>query len=84
MHDGARAWFAGAGRDPVVSAIAGGEDYELLFAVPPRRRRAFHAAVGRSGGVSCTRVGVLTRELGAWLERAGAREPLPRGFRHYK
>jgi len=84
LHEGARAWFAGAGSDPEVSAVAGGEDYELLFAVPPKRRRAFLGAVGRAGGLSCTRVGVLTRDAGAWLERAGGREPLPAGFRHYE
>ncbi len=83
VHDGARAWFVGAGQDPVGSAIAGGEDYELLFAVPPRRRRAFHAAVGRSGGVSCTRVGLLTRDAGAWLERGEGREPLQGAYQHF-
>lgn len=40
-------------------AAAGGEDYELLLTVPPRRTRAFEAAVARAG-VAVTRIGSIT------------------------
>ena len=83
IHPGAAEWCRASGRDPVLSAIAGGEDYELLFAVPPKRRRAFLAAVGRTGGLACTRIGSLTADRGTWLTRSGTREPLPGGFRHF-
>lgn len=63
--------------------LSGGEDYELLFAVPSRSRRAFAAAITRAGSVPITRIGVLTREAGVWLEREGRREPLPAGFVHF-
>jgi thiamine-monophosphate kinase len=83
IDPGARDWFSQAGSDPVVASVIGGEDYELLFAVPPRRRRAFLAAVARAGRLDCTRIGQLTRDSGVWLEREGGRDPMPEGFAHY-
>lgn len=80
---GARAWASRQGLDPLDAALAGGEDYELLFAVPRRRTRAFLGAAGRWGGLAVTRIGHLTKEPGAWLERGGRREPLPAGFVHF-
>ncbi len=83
VHPGAQTWSAGAGRDPLLDAVRGGEDYELLFAVRPRRRRAFLAAASRAGGLSCTRIGRLTSEPGAWLDRAGDRSSLIGAFQHF-
>ena len=80
---GARAWASRHGHDPLDAALSGGEDYELLFAVPRRRTRAFLGAAGRWGGLAVTRIGQLTKEPGAWLERGGRREPLPAGFVHF-
>jgi thiamine-monophosphate kinase len=80
---GARAWHARTGADPVLAALSGGEDYELLFAVPARRRRAFLAAVARAGRLACTKIGRLRKEPGAWLDRGGRLEGLPEGFAHY-
>jgi thiamine monophosphate kinase len=68
--------------DPIVFALSGGEDYELAFAVPPKRRARFLAALGRCRELPVTRVGRFIAERGAWLERQGAREPLPAGFAH--
>jgi thiamine-monophosphate kinase len=64
-------------------ALGGGEDYELLFAVPPRRRRAFLAAVQRKGLPPIQRIGVLTSEPVLRARRAGRDEPLPSGFVHF-
>jgi thiamine monophosphate kinase len=60
----------------------GGEDYELLFAVGPRRRRLFHAVATRCG-VPVTAVGKLTPEPGQWLSRQGRVEPMGQGFSHF-
>ena len=84
VDPGATAWHARTGTDPVLAALAGGEDYELLFAVPPRRRRAFLAAVKRAGRLACTKIGQLTKQPGAWLDRGGRVEPMPQGFAHYQ
>ncbi|ODS51955.1 MAG: thiamine-phosphate kinase [Acidobacteria bacterium SCN 69-37] len=71
------------GRSALEIAIGGGEDYELAFVVPARRRSRFLAAVRRSGDVTVTRVGVFERGHGAWLETGSGRRPLPHGFAHF-
>jgi len=79
----ARAWFEREGRDPIGAALAGGDDYELLFAVP-RRARGRLTTVRRQGrGVALTRIGELTREPGVRLQRNQTLEPLPAGFVHF-
>jgi thiamine-monophosphate kinase len=72
-----------AAADPVRLALDGGEDYELLFAVSPRRRRAFLAAVARAGRLQVARIGQLTREPGCWLRSGEERKELGRGFQHF-
>jgi thiamine-monophosphate kinase len=47
---------AAADRDPLELAVSGGEDYELLAALPPERLEKAQAMVGRDG-LSLTRIG---------------------------
>lgn len=85
MAAGAAAWARDIGQDPIGFALAGGEDYELAFAVPTRRRSRFLAAVRRCHGLTVTRVGIFGGEAGVWLERDGTKAPLPRtGFAHFE
>jgi thiamine-monophosphate kinase len=81
---GASGWIGRDGADPVEAALSGGEDYELLFAVSPRRRKAFLAGMRRCGPVTVTLVGRLTRDPGAWLSRDGSLSTLNSGFRHFQ
>ncbi len=83
VHAGTREWAGRAGQDAVALALSGGEDYELAFAVRPRQRSKFLAALRRCAGLPVTRVGRFTAERGHWLEQAGARTPLPSGFAHF-
>ena len=83
LHPGARSWAETAGVDPVTFALGGGEDYELLFSVGRRQRRAFKSVVARCQGLAVTLVGRLTAEPGPWLARAGRLEPLGGGFTHF-
>ena len=84
IHPGARAWFERSGNDAVRETMTGGEDYELLFAVTPRRRRAFMGAMSRCAPLTATRIGRLTAEPGVWVHRPGLpTEPLPAGFAHF-
>lgn len=63
---------------------SGGEDYELLFAVPRRSRRRFLHATGRTGLPQVTRIGVCTKEADFLVVHADGREtPLPGGFEHF-
>jgi thiamine-monophosphate kinase len=84
VHPGALAWARTTGSDAVSLAVAGGDDYELAFAVAPRQRRKFLAAAGRGGRVPVTRVGRFVADRGAWLERDdGQRQALAAGFVHF-
>jgi thiamine-monophosphate kinase len=63
-------------------AVAGGEDYELVLAVPPRRARAFEQACARVGE-RVTRIGVLAEGQKVRLRaRSGRNLPPPHGFDH--
>jgi thiamine-monophosphate kinase len=77
----ARALFAGRGDDPIIEALRGGDDYELLFAVRPRTRRRLTEAA-RRGGVPLTRIGRCTAERGITLGAGAA--VLPEGFQHFR
>ena len=87
IDPGARAFFDARGQDPVVDALSGGDDYELLVAVRPRTQRRLTAAMHR-GNVMLTRVGRCTSERGITLRAAGARlidaGALPHGFSHFR
>lgn len=83
VHAGVRAVAEAEARRPIDLVVGGGEDYELAFAVSPRRRSRFLAAVGRAGQVPVTRVGVFEAAPGAWLDVEGVRTPLPTGFHHF-
>ena len=78
----ARRWFEGRGLEPVTAALSGGEDYELLFAVPRKKRRAFLAAIARSGAVTATPFGELTADTAVVLRRGNDSFELPAGFSH--
>jgi thiamine-monophosphate kinase len=81
---GARRWFARLGADPEIAAISGGEDYELLFTIPPRRQRAFDRIRSLAGDLPCTRIGRVTSGAELTLMREGGAEALPPGFAHFR
>jgi thiamine-monophosphate kinase len=83
LSAGAPRWMGREGRDPIEASIAGGDDYELLFAVPPRKRRGFEAAMLKCRPVAATRIGRLTRERDLLLARDGQTTTLNFGFRHF-
>jgi thiamine-monophosphate kinase len=79
----AREWFVRTGVDPVLAAAAGGDDYELLFAVPRRARGRLATVIRQARGVAMTRIGTLTADPAVVLMRDGTPEPLPDGFVHF-
>jgi thiamine-monophosphate kinase len=83
LDEAARRWFERRGADAVHQAIAGGDDYELLFAVSPRRRGRLKA-VERHGAARLTRIGSCTADRALVLRQDGRDQPLPRGFTHFR
>ena len=79
----ARTWFARSECDPIIAAVAGGDDYELLFSSPRRMRGRLATVMRQARGVPITRIGTLTATSGLAISRAGREEPLPRGFVHF-
>jgi thiamine-monophosphate kinase len=53
-----RAYAKSTGQDPITLALAGGEDYELLFTVASRHRRRFEW-LAAAQHISFTRIGVI-------------------------
>jgi len=67
----------------LLDALAGGEDYELLFAVSPRMRSRLKNAMRLAGGLAVTRIGRFTADRAMLLHRSGSTEELPTGFEHF-
>lgn len=85
IEPGARQWWARQGRDAIQAAVTGGEDYELLVAVPPTWRGRLRAARRHASEPALTRIGALTRDREALVvERDGRREALPAGYEHFR
>jgi thiamine-monophosphate kinase len=85
VPDAARRWFGEReGVDPLDAAMSGGEDYELLFTVPGRRRRALASLLRLGGVLPCTRIGTVTADRSLIVTRRGARTPLAGGFAHFR
>ena len=81
---GADAWWQSRGVDPVTAAIVGGEDYELLFAVPRKGGGRLRNVRRHVAEPALTRIGVLTKDPGELMvDRGGRDEPLPQGYEHY-
>jgi thiamine-monophosphate kinase len=83
VDDAVGAWQAARGADPVIEAVAGGDDYELLFTVPRKRRRQLAAVVRHAHGVAVTHIGLVTREPGARLRRGDRVEAVGGSFTHF-
>jgi thiamine-monophosphate kinase len=80
----ARSALAAGRGDWLEAALAGGEDYELLFTAPSRRRRKLQGVLQHARGLTCTRIGRVTANTALVLRRAGADAPLPQGFAHFR
>lgn len=83
IESDARMWHEQHGRDALLEAVTGGDDYELMFTCRPRLGGRFRT-VARQCGVSLTRVGVCTAGTDVLLERGGQSEPMPRGYGHFR
>jgi thiamine-monophosphate kinase len=83
VDEATRSWFSHHDGASIDAALTGGDDYELLFTVPPRRRGRLRGVARLMRNLPLTQIGTVTRGQGVRLVRAGREEPLPRGFSHF-
>lgn len=84
IEEGARQWWRARGVDAVTAAIAGGDDYELLFAVPAKGGGRLRAVARQVASPALTRIGVFTKDpRERVVVRDGKEERLPEGFEHF-
>jgi thiamine-monophosphate kinase len=83
VPESARRWFVARGADPVRAALAGGDDYELLFSVRSRHRGRLRGVIQQARGLAVTPIGELTAARDTVLVSEGGSEPLPEGFTHF-
>jgi thiamine-monophosphate kinase len=78
-----RTFAALSGTDPIETALAGGDDYELLFTVSPRNAGKF-ADPPPAWGVEVRRVGRVEAGAGVFLEDESGLRPVGHlGFDHF-
>jgi thiamine-monophosphate kinase len=78
---------SGCGARIVADAVpveAGGDDYELLLAVPPRWGGRLRQVRRHVASPALTRIGTLTRGSALVLVRDGREDPWPEGFEHFR
>jgi thiamine-monophosphate kinase len=68
----------------VREALAGGDDYELLFTVSPKRQGALRGVRQQIGDLQLTRIGTVTKTPGLTVVHGdGRREPITGGYEHF-
>ena len=66
-----------------LAAALASDDYELLFAVPARRRRLFERVTGFAGLPPVTRIGELRKGGDVVARQGGTERPLTEGYEHF-
>ncbi len=77
-------WFVAHQADPVMAALCGGDDYELLFTVSARQRARLRSVRHLIGELPLTRIGTVTASRTVRLKTAGGECPVPAGYEHYR
>jgi len=80
----AREWYVAHQADPVMAALLGGDDYELLFTVSARQRARFRSVRQTLGGLALTRIGTVTASRSVRLTVDGGECPVPDGYEHFR
>lgn len=71
---------AATGREPLQLAVSGGEDYELLAALPPERLGEASSAIGDAAEASLTSIGEIAEGEGIEIRLPGGALLEPRGY----
>ena len=84
LADGVGEYHRAQGNDPVSAALAGGDDYELLFTARPTLRGRLRAVKRQAGDLPITKIGVVTKAQQLVLRTASGDSELPAGFEHFR
>ena len=84
LADGVGEYHRAQGHDPVCAALAGGDDYELLFTARPTLRGRLRAVKRQAGDLPITKIGVVTKAQQLVLRTASGDSELPAGFEHFR
>lgn len=74
---------AAVGREPLELAASGGEDYELLAALPPDRLADASIQIGEAAETTLTPIGEVKAGEGAEIRLPGGRPLATRGYDHF-
>lgn len=75
---------AAVGRDPHELAVSGGEDYELLAALPPQRLAETSARIGEAAETTLTPIGEVSAGRGVEIRLPGGGLLEARGYDHFQ
>jgi thiamine-monophosphate kinase len=85
LHKGVAEVARALRREALSFALDGGEDYELLFTVPPAAESEVLAKLEHYGGCEPRRIGVVARGSGVRARRGGRFLPLrDGGYEHFR
>jgi thiamine-monophosphate kinase len=88
VDSGAADWCTRTGGDArslaLDLALAGGDDYELLFTVRPSARGRLRGVRRAIGDLPITRIGTVIRDRRQAVLVEGEERPLPDGFEHFR
>jgi thiamine-monophosphate kinase len=84
IADEARRWHDARGHDPVAAAIAGGDDYELVFTLRPSWRGRLRGVQRDLADLPMTRIGVVTKERRFAVRTPDGDRALPEGYEHFR
>ena len=84
LGGGVADFYRQRGDDPVSAALAGGDDYELLFTVHPASRGRLRGVARQARNLPITKIGVITRDTRLIMKTAAGERDLPAGFEHFR
>jgi thiamine-monophosphate kinase len=84
LADGVAEFYRSRGTDGLCAALAGGDDYELLFTARPAWRGRLKAVRRQAGDLPITKIGVVTNDTRLIVRSAAGDRDLPAGFEHFR
>jgi len=84
LAEGVAEIAAAVGRDPQELAVSGGEDYELLAALPPQRLTEASARIGEAAETTLTPIGKVEPGTGVEIRLPGGGLLEVRGYDHFR